>query len=147
MRMARPMDIAPVGPARLPDSGLGRGWEAAAVMGARLAGENDPEVLADWARVGALIGEAYQVADDLRDAVANQLDKPLGQDALHGRPNAVHELGPRAALERLHGLVQEARETIPACVMPQKTQLCRYLNIACVCAPPADPHPKWCCTT
>ena len=36
MRMARPMDIAPVGPARLPDSGLGRGWEAAAVMGLTL---------------------------------------------------------------------------------------------------------------
>lgn len=34
--MARPMDIAPVGPARLPDSGLGRGWEAAAVMGLTL---------------------------------------------------------------------------------------------------------------
>ncbi len=29
----RPIDIAPVGPAGLPDSGLGRGWEAAAVMG------------------------------------------------------------------------------------------------------------------
>ena len=32
----RPMDIAPVGPARLPDSGLGRGWEGAAVMGLTL---------------------------------------------------------------------------------------------------------------
>lgn len=30
------MDIAPVGPARLPDSGLGRGWEGAAVMGLTL---------------------------------------------------------------------------------------------------------------
>jgi cell division protein FtsW len=27
------MDIAPAGPVRLPDAGLGRGWEAAAVMG------------------------------------------------------------------------------------------------------------------
>lgn len=33
---ARPMDIAPAGPVRLPDSGLGRGWEAAAVMGLTL---------------------------------------------------------------------------------------------------------------
>jgi cell division protein FtsW len=32
----RPMDIAPAGPVRLPDSGLGRGWEAAAVMGLTL---------------------------------------------------------------------------------------------------------------
>jgi len=30
------MDIAPAGPVRLPDSGLGRGWEAAAVMGLTL---------------------------------------------------------------------------------------------------------------
>ena len=30
---ARPIDIAPLGPVRLPDSGLGRGWEAAAIMG------------------------------------------------------------------------------------------------------------------
>lgn len=33
---ARPMDIAPVGPVCLPDSGLGRGWEAAAMMGLTL---------------------------------------------------------------------------------------------------------------
>jgi cell division protein FtsW len=32
----RPMDVAPAGPVRLPESGLGRGWEAAAVMGLTL---------------------------------------------------------------------------------------------------------------
>ncbi len=30
--MARPMDVAPAGPVRLPESGLGRGWEPAAVL-------------------------------------------------------------------------------------------------------------------
>ncbi len=30
--MARPMDVAPAGPVRLPESGLGGGWEPAAVM-------------------------------------------------------------------------------------------------------------------
>ena len=30
------MDIAPAGPVRLPDSGLGKGWEAAAIMGLTL---------------------------------------------------------------------------------------------------------------
>ncbi len=30
--MARPMDVAPAGPVRLPDSGLGRGWEPAAMV-------------------------------------------------------------------------------------------------------------------
>jgi cell division protein FtsW len=29
---ARPVDIAPIGPVGLPDSGLGRGWEAAAIV-------------------------------------------------------------------------------------------------------------------
>jgi len=33
---ARPVDIAPLGPIRLPESGLGRGWEAAAHMGLTL---------------------------------------------------------------------------------------------------------------
>jgi cell division protein FtsW len=32
----RPLDVAPEGPVRLPDSGLGRGWEAAALMGLTL---------------------------------------------------------------------------------------------------------------
>jgi len=36
MRAARPMDIAPPSRVRLPDSGLGRGWEAAVVMGLTL---------------------------------------------------------------------------------------------------------------
>ncbi len=35
-RSHRSMDIAPAGPVRLPDSGLGRGWEAAALMGLTL---------------------------------------------------------------------------------------------------------------
>ena len=30
---ARPVDVAPAGPVRLPESGLGHGWEARAVMG------------------------------------------------------------------------------------------------------------------
>lgn len=33
---ARPIDVAPLGPVRLPDSGLGRGWEPAAIMGLTL---------------------------------------------------------------------------------------------------------------
>ena len=33
---ARPMDIAPARPVRLPDSGLGKGWEATAIMGLTL---------------------------------------------------------------------------------------------------------------
>ena len=52
---------------------------------------------------GALIGEAFQVADDLRDALLDEttLGKPVGQDALHGRPNAVTLLGVDGATARL----------------------------------------------
>ena len=31
--MRRPVDVAPAGPVRLPESGLGRGWEPALVLG------------------------------------------------------------------------------------------------------------------
>jgi cell division protein FtsW len=36
MSRRRPVDVVPAGPVRLPDSGLGRGWEAAALMGLTL---------------------------------------------------------------------------------------------------------------
>ena len=64
---------------------------AATQMGALAAGqEAEP-----WLELGARIGEAFQVADDLRDALydVETLGKPTGQDDLHGRPNAVTELG------------------------------------------------------
>ena len=43
------------------------------------------------------IGEAFQVADDLSDALYNEVElgKPAGQDDLHGRPNAVTEADDR----------------------------------------------------
>ena len=64
---------------------------AATQMGAAAAGQ-DAE---PWQELGARIGEAFQVADDLRDALCgeDELGKPVGQDDLHGRPNAVGALG------------------------------------------------------
>ena len=72
---------------------------AATQMGAIAAGQ-DAE---PWFELGARIGEAFQVADDLRDALydADTLGKPGGQDDLHGRPNAVNELGVQGAILRL----------------------------------------------
>ncbi len=64
-------------------------------MGAIAAGQ-DPE---PWEELGARIGEAFQVADDLSDALSDEaeLGKPAGQDAAHGRPNAVARLRGRRA--------------------------------------------------
>jgi geranylgeranyl diphosphate synthase type II len=65
--------------------------------------------------VGERLGEAYQVADDLRDAVGaeEELGKPTGQDSAHGLPSAVRELGVKGAKEHLNSLVEQAVEAVP----------------------------------
>ncbi len=86
---------------------------AATQMGAVAAGqEAEP-----WFELGARIGEAFQVADDLRDALCDEaeLGKPVGQDDLHGRPNAVTELGLNGAVGRLNDILSGAIASIPAC--------------------------------
>ena len=86
---------------------------AATQMGAIAAGQ-DAE---PWEELGARIGEAFQVADDLRDALydAETLGKPAGQDAAHARPNAVAELGVQGAIRRLKDILGGAIASIPAC--------------------------------
>jgi geranylgeranyl diphosphate synthase, type II len=70
---------------------------------------------APWRRLGELLGEAYQVGDDLRDVVSSPDDvgKPVGRDAALRRPSAARELGIAGAIERLHNLVAEAVASIP----------------------------------
>lgn len=86
---------------------------AATQMGAVAAGQ-DPE---PWEELGSRIGEAFQVADDLRDALCDEdtLGKPAGQDDLHGRPNAVAALGVRGAVQRFDDILGGAIASIPAC--------------------------------
>ena len=86
---------------------------AATQMGAVAAGQDaDP-----WEELGARIGEAFQVADDLRDALLDEaaLGKPAGQDAVHDRPNAVNILGVRGAVSRLQDILSGAIASIPSC--------------------------------
>ncbi len=86
---------------------------AATQMGAVAAGqEAEP-----WFELGARIGEAFQVADDLRDALYDEtaLGKPAGQDDLHGRPNAVTALGVEGAKARLTDILAGAIASIPSC--------------------------------
>jgi geranylgeranyl diphosphate synthase type II len=86
---------------------------AASTMGALSAGA-DP---APWQPLGEGLGEAFQVADDLRDAMLSEseLGKPVRQDDAHGRPNAVAELGVEGAVKRLRGILEAAVASIPDC--------------------------------
>ncbi len=88
-------------------------FAAATLAGAVSAGaEAEP-----WRAVGLLLGEAFQVADDLRDATctAEELGKPVGQDEAHARPNAVHTFGLEGAVALLSDLASDAVASVPAC--------------------------------
>ena len=99
-------------------------FTAATRMGALAAGA-DP---ADWQELGDRIGEAYQVADDLRDALLDEeeLGKPAGQDALHDRPNAVTVFGVEGAVRKLNDSLSAAITSIPAC--PGEAELCALVR-------------------
>ncbi len=86
---------------------------AASMSGAAAAGL-DP---APWRALGERLGEAYQVADDLRDVLLDEdeLGKPAGQDASLLRPNAVQNFGVAGAIARLKGLIADASDSIPTC--------------------------------
>jgi geranylgeranyl diphosphate synthase type II len=88
-------------------------FAAAAMAGAAAAGrEAEP-----WRGLGEKLGEAYQVADDLRDAVADETEigKPVGRDAALGRPSAVRTYGVDGAVARLRDLTAGAVAAIPCC--------------------------------
>jgi geranylgeranyl diphosphate synthase type II len=88
-------------------------FTAAAMAGALAAGR-DP---APWSAMGDRLGEAYQVADDLLDAVAqpHEAGKPTRRDATLARPSAVAQWGLGGAVERLRWLIGEAVTAVPEC--------------------------------
>ena len=98
---------------------------AATQMGAISAGQDEEP----WFELGARIGEAFQVADDLRDALydSETLGKPVGQDDIHGRPNAVSVLGVDGAISRLRDILSGAISSIPSC--PGDAQLAEMVRM------------------
>lgn len=88
-------------------------FAAATGAGAASAG-HDP---APWRLLGERLGEAFQVADDLRDVAgtAEELGKPVGRDAILGRRSAVAEFGIPGAIGRLNDLIAEAIGSMPDC--------------------------------
>lgn len=89
-------------------------FAAATVCGAAAAGVEDSE---SWRALGEKIGEAYQVADDIRDAASDEEEagKPVGKDAALGRPSAVIRYGIAGAISYLHDLVAEGIGAMPPC--------------------------------
>jgi geranylgeranyl diphosphate synthase type II len=88
-------------------------FAAATAAGACATGHNG----GNWHLLGERIGEAYQIADDIRDVFSteDEVGKPIGRDKLLGRPNAVAQMGMPAAVAKLEELVGAAIHEIPAC--------------------------------
>lgn len=88
-------------------------FAACTMAGAAAAGQEP----APWQACGMLIGEAFQVADDLRDVagVSGEIGKPTGQDAAHGLSNMVSELGCEGAETHLEVLLSRVVSSIPEC--------------------------------
>lgn len=88
-------------------------FAAATMVGAVAAGSD----AAPWRRLGASIGAAYQVADDLLDANgdAATIGKPVGRDEALRRPSSVRARGRNGSASRLRKLVQRALDSIPPC--------------------------------
>ena len=85
-----------------------------AVTAGAIAAGQDPKA---WRPLGNLIGSAYQIADDLLDAVgeADECDKPVLQDSMLSRPSAVSKYGIEGAMNRLRKTVEDAADSIPKC--------------------------------
>jgi geranylgeranyl diphosphate synthase, type II len=88
-------------------------FSGATTAGATAAGHK-PKL---WFRLGELLGEAYQIADDICDVVADPCErgKPSKRDSALGRPNAAEELGVSGAVKRLRIMLADAMESVPAC--------------------------------
>lgn len=88
-------------------------FAAATAAGAQAAGA-DPR---RWRALGEWLGEAYQVADDIRDSAASAqwLGKPVGRDLALGRPSITREQGLRPALRHFENLVSQAQQAVPSC--------------------------------
>jgi pimeloyl-ACP methyl ester carboxylesterase len=70
-----------------------------------------------WRELGERLGEAYQVADDIRDVLGTdiELGKPAHRDADLLRPSCVNELGVAGAVTHFGSLIRKANESIPDC--------------------------------
>lgn len=107
-------ECEPVAPVReYQRSKTGSLFAAATMAGAAAVGVEH----AAWGALGERIGEAYQIADDLLDRCGDPdvIGKPVGQDTLLDRPNAVSEMGVKGASDRLREIIEAATAAVPSC--------------------------------
>lgn len=114
---------------------------AAATEAGAIAAGAPADTLAGWRMVGEKLGEAYQVADDILDAVgdADAIGKPVGQDTAFNRPSAVVEHGLRGAKERLDAIAHAAIQAVPDC--PGRDELSALITMESARFLPADLAP------
>jgi geranylgeranyl diphosphate synthase, type II len=88
-------------------------FAAATAAGAEAAGAQADT----WRALGEWLGEAYQVADDIRDVAidALALGKPNGRDVALGRPSSARQDGLSGAVQHFERLVACAVEAVPPC--------------------------------
>jgi geranylgeranyl diphosphate synthase, type II len=88
-------------------------FAAATMAGAEAAGGAP----APWRALGEWLGEAYQVADDIRDVAADPLllGKPVGRDQALGRPSMAAAHGLLGAVSHFQQLVERAAAAVPDC--------------------------------
>jgi len=81
-----------------------------ALRAGAMAGHAEPEELAVLSEYGSLAGEAYQICDDLLDALGNEAltGKTSGQDQRHGRPALTPDYSVEDAFERAKRLTELA---------------------------------------
>ena len=88
-------------------------FAAATAAGAEAAGHDGNT----WRALGEWLGEAYQVADDVRDVMADPavLGKPVGRDVVLDRPSAAREHGLSGAIGHFDRLIACAVDAVPPC--------------------------------
>lgn len=85
--------------------------QAPLLMASVICDENDYE---KWLRIGQLMGQAFQIQDDILDVIGDEkkLGKQVGVDAIHNKSTYVSLLGLEKAKEILNEYHQEALASI-----------------------------------
>ena len=102
-------------------------FDAAVRVGAIVAGAPEQR----WGELGRVLGEAYQIADDIGDVTGSgaALGKPVGQDTRFGRPSAARTLGLRGAQAKLADICERLPQMVPEC--PGRPQLRAWFERLC----------------